>query len=98
MAKKSKINEDELLQKIAEKILSEHAIIQNERHIEREELHDAIGSTLQEFLSHFILLGYDFEGNPVNLTYAGCQRDADSLSTNLSRFVAAINNHNRSDF
>lgn len=46
-----------------------------------------IHSFIEEYLNSFILLGYTFEGEPVTLVSALNQRDADSLSTFIQKFV-----------
>lgn len=52
----------------------------------------AISSTLEEFMKCFIVLGYDMNGNPINLVHANSQQDADSLSTAVNRFFVQNNN------
>lgn len=47
---------------------------------------DSINSVLEEFLQSFIMIGYDEAGKPMTLINAKSQRDADALSTALSRF------------
>ena len=47
---------------------------------------DSVNSVLEEFLQCFIMLGYDEHGKPMTLVNAKSQRDADALSTALSRF------------
>ena len=51
----------------------------------------AISSTLEEFMKCFIVLGYDMNGNPINLIHANSQQDADSLSTAVNRFFMQNN-------
>ena len=49
---------------------------------------DAMVATCQEFMKSFIILGYDFDGNPVEpIVSANNQQDADSLSAYLQRFL-----------
>ena len=52
----------------------------------------AISSTLEEFMKCFIVLGYDMNGNPINLVHANSQQDADSLSTAVNKFFVQNNN------
>lgn len=42
---------------------------------------------LQEYLSCCILLGYDFNGQPVSIISVNNQQDADALGTQLQRFI-----------
>jgi hypothetical protein len=53
---------------------------------------EAVMSTLEEFLNSFIVLGYDMDGNLINLIHAKTQQDADSLSTAINRFFMQNNN------
>jgi hypothetical protein len=53
---------------------------------------EAVMGTLEEFLNSFIVLGYDMDGNLINLIHAKTQQDADSLSTAINRFFMQNNN------
>lgn len=49
---------------------------------------EALVSTCQEFLKSFIILGYDFGGNPVQpIVFAHNQQEADALANYLSKFI-----------
>ena len=48
---------------------------------------DALTSTILEFLNCFILIGYNFDGEPVNLISAHNQQEADSLGTLVNKFL-----------
>lgn len=49
---------------------------------------EALVSTCQEFLKSFIILGYDFGGNPVQpIIFAHNQQEADALGNYLSKFI-----------
>jgi len=48
---------------------------------------DDLASIIEEFTDSFILLGYDFKGNPVNLISAQTQQQADSLGTLVHKFL-----------
>lgn len=45
---------------------------------------------IQEFLSCYIVIGYNFQGEPVNLLSVESQQQADSLGTALTRFMAGL--------
>jgi hypothetical protein len=52
---------------------------------------EALVSTCQEFLKSFIILGYDFGGNPVQpIVFAHNQQEADALGNYLSKFINTI--------
>jgi len=49
---------------------------------------DAMVSTCQEFLKSFVILGYTFEGQPVQpIVFAHNQQEADALGSYLSKFI-----------
>jgi len=51
----------------------------------------AMISTIEEFLRSFILVGYNLKNEPVVITHANSQLDADALYTSLSRMFYSIN-------
>jgi len=44
-------------------------------------------SLITEYLSAFIVIGYDVSGEPVNLIHATNQMDADALSAAINKFI-----------
>lgn len=54
---------------------------------------DALNSQIMEFLNSFILIGYNFNGEPVSIISAHNQQEADSLGTLLNKFI--FNNASR---
>lgn len=48
---------------------------------------DALTSQILEFLNCFILLGYNFEGEPISMISAHNQQEADSLGALLNKFL-----------
>ena len=48
--------------------------------------YDALISTVEEFLNSFIILGYTFEGQPIQYICAHNQQQADSLATLINKF------------
>lgn len=57
---------------------------------ETENTTDAVNATLEEFYKTFMVIGYDFDGEPTIIINAKSQIDADALSTAFSRFF--VNN------
>jgi hypothetical protein len=55
---------------------------------------DALVNTIQEFLTCFIVLGYNFDGEPINFISAHNQQEADSLATLVNK-VFINQNSNR---
>lgn len=54
---------------------------------------DALMHTMEEFLRSFIVVGYNMKNEPLVLTNAKSQLDADALYTSLARLFFSIN-HN----
>ena len=48
---------------------------------------DALNAQIQEFLNCFILIGYNFQGEPINMISAHNQQEADSLGALVNKFV-----------
>ena len=42
---------------------------------------------IEEFMDSFIVLGYNYDGDPLTLVSANTQQQADSLSTLLQKFI-----------
>lgn len=77
-----KINPHELLQELLKEKLGEES--QYERMV--RDLNQSLIATLSEFLSCYILLGYDFEGNPSVISYSKNDMHHDALNSLLFRF------------
>jgi hypothetical protein len=48
--------------------------------------YDALISVVEEFLNSFIILGYNFDGQPLQYICAHNQQQADSLATLVNKF------------
>lgn len=59
----------------------------------RKKQHDknvkAMCTHVEEYLSNFILIGYTVNGEPVQVTCARSQKDVDSLSTGLQKYIVS---------
>lgn len=69
------------------KALEDHLIEYASKHNKRQKTLDEVQSNVEEFLDTFIILGYDYEGDPVTLISASTQQKADSISTLLQKFI-----------
>ena len=69
------------------KALEDHLIEYATKHNKRQKTLDEVQSNVEEFLDTFIILGYDYEGDPVTLISASTQQKADSISTLLQKFI-----------
>jgi hypothetical protein len=56
-----------------------------DRNAKRKDI-EALTNTILEFLNCFILLGYNEEGEPINIISAHNQQEADSLATFVNKF------------
>lgn len=65
-----------------------------EQEIKKEIELDSITATLEEFLKCFIVVGYSLDNEPVLITSAASQLDADALSTHFTKvFMNMHGNH-----
>lgn len=58
----------------------------NKKNEQRRDL-DELTSIIEEFADSFILLGYNYDGEPLTLVSATTQQQADSLGTLVQKFV-----------
>lgn len=54
------------------------------------QLENAISSTLKEFLTNFIVVGYDLNGKPVILKSAKTQMEKDALSSLAIKYISYL--------
>lgn len=74
----AKVIRDALLIKLAE----------NQHNIDKACELEAMIATVQEFMSSFIILGYDMNHQPIQpIVFAHNQQEADSLGAYLSKFI-----------
>jgi hypothetical protein len=77
-------NEDkEILKKAMVSALQEN--LDERNHGIKKDL-KALSTTVEEYLSSFIILGYTFDGEPVQCISAHNQQEADSLVTLINKF------------
>ena len=48
---------------------------------------EQLSSIIEEYLSSFVLLGYNYDGEPITLVSASTQQQSDSLSTLIQKFI-----------
>jgi len=80
---KNKGQVDELIRSVIQDYMMQHGQLKNEK---SKNLQNLTG-LISEYLSAFIVLGYDINGAPVNLIHAKNQMDADALSAAINRFI-----------
>jgi hypothetical protein len=80
---KNKGQVEELLRSVMQDYMMQHGQLKSEKSKNLQNL----TSLISEYLSAFIVLGYDINGTPVNLIHAKNQMDADALSAAINRFI-----------
>jgi hypothetical protein len=85
------------------KELIQHALVEflkekmEEKNTSKKNLESLIG-VVEEFLNSFIILGYTFDGTPVQYICAHNQQQADSLATLVNKFFQnALNREEEGD-
>jgi hypothetical protein len=74
--------------------IQDFAVKYESKRLSRIEMVERISGFLSEFLSAFMIIGYDMKGQPINVFHAASQMDADALSSALNKFVFNIHNNN----
>lgn len=82
---------DELLKSA----LQEYLVHQSSAKKEKSQNMHNLATLVSEYLSAFIIIGYDMNGAPTNYIHAKSQMDADALSAAVNRFI--FNAANNSD-
>lgn len=54
------------------------------------QLENALASTLKEFLSNFVVIGYDLNGKPVILKHAKTPMEKDALSSLTIKYISYL--------
>ena len=54
------------------------------------QLETALTSTIKEFLSNFIIIGYDLNGKPTILKYAKTQMERDALASLAIKYISYL--------
>lgn len=78
----------EQIRKLLKEVMVESSYEEKER--TNNEI-DAIASTVEEFLRSFIIIGYNMKNEPLVITSAKSQLDADALYTSLARLFLSVN-------
>lgn len=75
-----------------QRLLKEALMKNMEERFKRSDVEvDALISTMEEFLRSFIVIGYNMNNEPLVITNAKSQLDADALYTSLGRLFYTIN-------
>jgi hypothetical protein len=78
--------EQKLLNTLIKDALVHNASANKER-MYKKECAQAVIAVLGEFLSSYMLIGYDFEGTPIRITFAKSGLEADALAQAIQRYI-----------
>jgi len=67
--------------------LESHLVDYAKRKHDQKRNVEELSAVIEEFLSSFILLGYNYDGDPITLVSASTQQQSDSLSTLIQKFI-----------
>lgn len=67
--------------------MQDYLVQHSNTRVEKAKNIDALVTLVSEFLSAFIIIGYDVNRGPVNLIHAKSQMDADALSAAINKFI-----------
>ena len=85
-------NEIAVVEELLRNAFNEYTIKFDSKKLERAETAKRLTGFISEFLSAFMIIGYDMQGNPFNVIHAANQMDADALSSALNKFIFNLNN------
>ncbi|MDB4464491.1 hypothetical protein N9033_00305 [bacterium] len=85
--KSTKLDSDDSKYKLIRAALEEHLVEHARRHDKKKRSLDEVTAHVEEFMDSFIIIGYDYGGEPVTLISANTQQQADSLSTAIQKFI-----------
>lgn len=88
--------EQKLLNSLIEDALSQQVSTNKARKV-KEEAAQAVIAVLSEFLSSYIIIGYDFDGTPIRVVCAKTGRDSDALAQALQRYIMTSHFNNDSN-
>jgi len=84
-------NDKAVVEELLRNALTEYSIKFETKKLERVETVQKISGFVSEFLSAFMIIGYDMQGRPINVIHAGNQMDADALTAALNKFLFNLN-------
>ena len=87
-------SEKAMIENLLRSAIQDYAVQFENKQIDKAELLDKIPSFLSEFMSAFLIIGYDMKGAPVNIMHAVSQKDGDALTAALNKFLFQIHNNN----
>lgn len=87
-------NEKDMIEELLRSAVHDFAEKFELKYLEKAELLERIPAFLSEYMSAFLIIGYDMKGNPLNIIHAQNQKDNDALIAALNKFLFHIHNSN----
>jgi len=88
------VGEKSVIQELLRSAFNDYSVKYESKRLERADIVEKVIPYLSEYLSAFMLIGYDMHGQPLNIIHATNQMDADALSSALNKFLFNIHNNN----
>ena len=85
--RKSKLTRHEAAELLVKSALQDHLEHLAIKKMNEQKDMDMLGGIVEEYLDNFIILGYDYKGESVQLISASNQQQADALGTSIHRFL-----------
>lgn len=85
----------EQIESLIKSVMQDYLVHQSNISVEKSKNLKALVTLISEFLSAFIVIGYDVNRAPINLIHATSQMDADALSAAMNKFI--LNSLNKSE-
>lgn len=77
----------EITDALIQEALRSHLLKYSDKNKSKKKSLEVISSLMHEHLGSFIVLGYNYDGNPLSITAASNQQELDSLSALVHRFI-----------
>jgi len=85
-------SEKAVIEELLRSAFTEYSLKYDVKKLERAETAQRLTAFISEFLSAYMIIGYDMQGAPLNIIHATNQMDADALSAALNKLIFNLNN------
>lgn len=87
-------NEKAMIESLLRNAVQDFAVKFEAKQLDKVELLERVPAFLSEYMSAFLIIGYDMKGEPLNIIHARNQKDGDALTAALNKFLFHIHNNN----
>lgn len=87
---KNEYSDEEIRELLREVLKTEYE--NKKTYNKKVKINTALASTLKEFLTNFVVLGYDLSNSPVIIKYARTQMEKDALKSLSVRYISEFIN------